>query len=95
MAPDNSISGDLQAAILAESQFFLASLHSGASEEQLNSILGRIKEKELRLNAEHGLKLSPEVWNILRNRLANRKPIEIIDTMQNGALPQGPIKPCL
>jgi hypothetical protein len=91
MDPDNSTSGDLKAAILAESQFFLASLNSGASEEQLNIILDRIKEKELRLNAEHGLKLSPEVWNILHNRLLNRKPIEIIDTLQNGVSLQGPI----
>jgi hypothetical protein len=91
MDPENSTSGDLQAAILAESQFFLASLSSGASEEQLNIILDRIKEKELRLNAEHGLRLSPDVWNILQNRLANRKPIEIIDTLQSGMLLQGPI----
>jgi hypothetical protein len=86
MNPDNSSSGDLQAAILAESQFFLSSLNSGASEEQLNIILDRIKEKELRLSAEHGLKLSPEMWNILLSRLANRKPIEIIDTLQSGML---------
>lgn len=82
MDPDNSTSGDLQAAILADSQLFLASLNSGASQQHLNIILDRIKEKELRLNAEHGLKLSPEVWNLLINRLENRKPIEIIDTMQ-------------
>jgi hypothetical protein len=91
MDSHNSTSGELQTAILAESQFFLASLNSGASEEQLNIILNRIKEKELRLNAEHGLKLSPEVWNILHNRLVNRKTIEIIDTMQSGMLQQGPI----
>ena len=80
MDPENSTSGDLKAAILADSQFFLASLGAGASEEQLNVLLDRIKEQEVRLMAEHGLRLSPEVWNILRSRLANRKPIEIIDT---------------
>jgi hypothetical protein len=91
MDPHNSTSGGLQAAILAESQFFLTSLNSGASEEQLNIILDRIKEKELRLKVEHGLKLSPEVWNILHSRLLNRKPIEIIDTLESGMLPQRPI----
>jgi len=92
MNPDNSTSSDLKAGILAETQFFLTSLNSGASEEQLNIILDRIKEKELQLNAEHGLKLSPEVWNILHSRLLNRKPIDIIDnTLQSGMLSQGPI----
>jgi hypothetical protein len=83
MDPDNLTSGELQASILADSQVFLAGLGSGASEEQLSIILDRIKEKEFRLNAEYGLKLSPEVWNILRNRLANRKSIEYIGNFRH------------
>ncbi|HWB90933.1 MAG TPA: hypothetical protein VG605_03750 [Puia sp.] len=77
---ENPTSQDLKAAILADAQIFLASLRSGASEDQLNAILDRIKEREIRLIAEKGLRLSPEVWNILHKRLVHRRPNEIIDT---------------
>jgi len=86
MDPENSTSSNLQAAILADSKFFLASLASGASEEQLIVILDRIKDRELRLMAEYGLKLSPEIWNILQSRLNNRKTVEIINTVANSPL---------
>jgi len=81
MDPENSTSHNLKAAILADAQLFLANVASGASEQQLQMILARIKEQEVQLTAEHGLKLSPGIWNILQNRLVNRKLIEIIDTV--------------
>jgi len=84
MDPENLPRRDLKAAILADSHSFLASLQSGASEEHLTAILDRIKAQELRLMAEHGLKLSPGVWNILQSRLANKKPKDIIDSIQGG-----------
>ena len=90
MDPENSTSSDLKAAILADSQLFLVSLGAGASEERLNILLDRIKEQEVRLMAEHGLRLSPEVWKILRSRLANRNSIEIMDTDPGDIFPQRP-----
>ena len=90
MDPQNATSIDLKAAILADSQLFLSSLSCGASDDQLNEILDRIKARELQLTTEHGLKLSPELWNILLSRLANRKPKDIIDTVPNWSLAQEP-----
>ncbi|HEV9038123.1 MAG TPA: hypothetical protein VGQ51_15920 [Puia sp.] len=80
MEPENSTSSELKSAIFADSQLFLANLHAGASEEQLNTILARMKERHDRLIAEYGLTLQPEFWNILQSRLANRKNKDIIDT---------------
>lgn len=88
MDPENLPGSNLKASILADSHLFLTSLQAGASEEQLNIILARIKQEELQLMAEHGLKLSPEVWNILQNRLVNRKPKDIIDIFENGPIEQ-------
>ena len=80
MDPDNSTTNDLKSAILADSQLFLARLESGASEEQLTGILEGMRKKELQLIEQQGIRLSPELWNILHNRLANRRDRDIIDT---------------
>lgn len=70
---------NLKEAILADSQLFLTGLHSGASEELLNAILQRIREGERQLMEESGLRLSPDVWNILQKRLAHRRINDIVD----------------
>ena len=68
----------LRQSILAETKVFLRALKSGASNEQLQSIAHRIREKEHRLAREEGAVLDPTMWRILHSRLINRK-VEFID----------------
>ena len=77
---ENSTLSELKSAILADSQLFLAKLQTGASDEQLNTVLDRMKQRNNLLIAIYGLKLRPEFWNILQSRLVNRKHKDIVDT---------------
>ena len=82
MNTQSSTLHDVKAAILADTQCFLVSLASGASHEHLNAILVRIRTRELQLIKEEGVMLTPVLWQILQSRLTNRKPKDIIDTME-------------
>jgi hypothetical protein len=77
----STLSGtELREAIIADSRLFLLGLETGVSEETLFDILRRIKEKELLLLKTEGAMLDPEMWKIIHNCLANRRPVEIVDT---------------
>ena len=65
-------------AIIAETKIFLRGLKSGASDEQLHSIVRRIRDKEHQLLREEGAVLDPTMWRILHSRLMNRK-VEYVD----------------
>jgi hypothetical protein len=78
MDSEHFITRDLKAAILADSKLFLAKLETDAPEEQLTAILSRIKQMEFQLIKEQGVGLSPELWYLLRSRLANRRPKDIL-----------------
>jgi hypothetical protein len=65
-------------AIIAETKIFLRGLKSGASDEQLQSIVKRIREKEHQLLEEEGAVLDPTMWRILYSRLMSRK-VDYID----------------
>ncbi|WP_188937054.1 hypothetical protein [Puia dinghuensis] len=82
MNADDAILDDVKAAILADTHFFLVGLGSGASHEHLKAILVRIRTRELQLIKEKGIMLTPVLWRILQNRIANRRPNDIIDTME-------------
>jgi hypothetical protein len=71
---------ELREAIVAESRLFLIGLETGVSDETLYGILRRLREKELQLLKLDGSMLDPEMWKIIHNCLANRRPVEIIDT---------------
>jgi hypothetical protein len=71
---------DLREAIIAESHLFLMGLETGASDEILYGILRRLREKELQLLKLDGSMLDPEMWKIIHNCMAHRRPVEIIDT---------------
>jgi hypothetical protein len=79
---ENSTFRNLKSAILADSQSFLISLVTGATDEQLNAILVRMKQRELQLIMEEGIRLNPYLWKIVETRFANRKPKDIIDTCE-------------
>lgn len=55
-------------------------LETGVSDDSLYGILRRLRERELELLRLDGSMLDPEMWKIIYNCLANRKPVEIIDT---------------
>lgn len=55
-------------------------IESGASYDQLNSLLLEIREAELQLLKEEGTMLDPDMWKILHSRLARSTGKEIIDT---------------
>jgi hypothetical protein len=74
---NNNLSS-LRQAIFAETKVFLSGLKSGASDEQLQSIVHRIREKEHRLAQEEGAVLDPIMWRILHSRLMARK-VQFID----------------
>jgi hypothetical protein len=71
---------ELREAIVSESRLFLIGLETGVSDETLYSILRRLREKELQLLKLDGSMLDPEMWKIIHSCLANRRPVEIIDT---------------
>jgi hypothetical protein len=71
---------DLREAIMADSRLFLMGLETGVSDETLYDILRRLREKELQLLKLDGSMLNPEMWKIIHSCLANRRPVEIIDT---------------
>ena len=74
----NTNLSSLRQAIMAETKIFLRGLKSGASDEHLQSIAQRIREKEHRLAQEEGAVLDPTMWRILHSRLMNRK-VQFID----------------
>lgn len=71
---------ELREAIIAESRLFLMGLEKGVSEKTLYEILRRLREKELQLLRLDGSMLDPEMWRIIHSCLANRRPVEIVDT---------------
>jgi hypothetical protein len=71
---------DLRQAIIADSRLFTMGLETGVSDETLYGILRRLREKELQLLKLDGSMLDPEMWKIIYSCLANRRPVEIIDT---------------
>jgi hypothetical protein len=79
MPTEPSASIGLRAAIIAQSKIFLTGLKAGLSDDQLNSILSDIKEKELQLIKQEGSMLDPEMWKLLQNRIAKRKTTNIIE----------------
>ncbi len=79
MPTEPAPSTGLRAAIIAQSKIFLVGLKSGLSDDQLNSILSDIKEKELQLIKQEGSMLDPEMWKLLQNRIAKRKTTNITD----------------
>ena len=80
MPPEPSNTKNLQTAIIGQTKKFLIGLESGVSDEILSSILLDIQQKELQLIQQEGTMLDPEIWRLLRNRLANRRNKDIIDT---------------
>ena len=82
MTTENSTltANHLREAIIAESRLFLMGLETGVSHETLYGILRRLREKELQLLKLDGSMLDPEMWKIIHSCLANRRPVEIIDT---------------
>jgi hypothetical protein len=68
----------LRLAIIAETKLFLRGLNLGASETQLQTIIGRIREKEHELLHQEGAVLDPEMWRILHSRLKKRN-LEFVD----------------
>jgi hypothetical protein len=79
MITDSSTAREIREGIIADTKTFLNGLESGASDDQLRSVLQQIREKELRLLKEGGTMLDPKIWTILLNRLAQRNGQEIID----------------
>jgi hypothetical protein len=76
-----TISGNissLRLAIIAETKLFLRGLSSGATDEQLQSIFRRIRDKEHELLQQEGAVLDPEMWRILHSRLRKRN-LEFVD----------------
>ncbi len=79
MITENSTVRDIREDIIGDTKAFLTGLESGATDEQLRTVLQRIREKELRLLKEGGAMLDPKIWSILLNRLANRDGRDFID----------------
>jgi hypothetical protein len=73
----NNISS-LKLAIIAETKLFLRGVNLGASDEQLQAIIRRIREKEHELLQQEGAVLDPEMWRILHSRLRKRN-LEVVD----------------
>jgi hypothetical protein len=68
----------LKVAIITDTKIFLRGLDSGASDEQLRTIVQRIRDKEQQLLQQEGAVLDPDMWRILHSRLINRK-VEFAD----------------
>jgi hypothetical protein len=68
----------LKVAIIADTKIFLRGLDSGASDDQLRTIVQRIRDKEQQLLRQEGAVLDPDMWRILHSRLINRK-VEFTD----------------
>jgi hypothetical protein len=79
MITENSTVREIRDGITADMKAFLTGLDSGASDDQLRTVLQRIRENELRLLKEGGTMLDPKIWNILLNRLAQRDGRDVID----------------
>jgi hypothetical protein len=84
MITESSTAREIRAAIIADTKTFLNGLESGASDNQLRSLLKRIREKEILLLKAGGAMLDPKVWSILNNRLAQRGGRDIIDNTPSG-----------
>lgn len=82
MITENSTVRGIREDIIADTKAFLTGLESGATNEQLRTVLQRIREKETRLLKEGGAMLDPKIWSILLNRLAQRDGQDIIDNTQ-------------
>ncbi len=80
MTAHSSLHGNLQTSILRQSQTFLVRLQAGAPDELLISLLFQIRRDEAELMRRQRM-LHPRLWNILFTRYKNRRPIEIIDTL--------------
>ena len=63
---------EIKTAILADAKRFLQCLDSGASVEELTTILAGIKEKESQLIKYEGAMLAPGMWKVLTNRLTSK-----------------------
>lgn len=81
MITESSTARQIREGIIADTKTFLNGLESGASNDQLRSVLQQIREKEIRLLKEGGTMLDPKIWTILLNRLAQRDGQEIIDNI--------------
>lgn len=79
MTTDRSTAWQIREEIISDTKAFLTGLESGATNDQLRSLLLRMREKELQLIKEGGTMLDPEMWRILHNRLAQKDGEEIID----------------
>jgi hypothetical protein len=76
-----TISGNissLRLTIIAETKLFLRGVSSGATDDQLQTIVRRIRDKEVELLQQEGAVLDPEMWRILHSRLMNRN-LELVD----------------
>jgi hypothetical protein len=76
-APSGNISS-LRLTIIAETKLFLRGVSSGATDDQLQTIVRRIRDKEVELLQQEGAVLDPEMWRILHSRLMNRN-LELVD----------------
>lgn len=79
MITESNTVREIREGIIADTKTFLTGLESGASDDQLRTVLQRIREKELRLLKEGGTMLDPKLWTILLNRLAQRNGQDFID----------------
>ncbi|HLI94391.1 MAG TPA: hypothetical protein VKU83_12295 [Puia sp.] len=79
MTTSSSTARQIREEIISDTKAFLAGLEAGATNEQLRSLLLRMREKELQLIKEGGTMIDPEMWRILHNRLAQKDGEEIID----------------
>ena len=84
MITENSTARDIRESIITDTKAFLTGLESGATDEQLRTVLHRIREKEVRLLKEGGAMLDPKIWTILLNRLANRGSQDFFDNTDGG-----------
>jgi len=79
MTTESSTLREIRESILADTNAFLTGLESGATNDQLRSLLQRIREIEIQMLKEGGTMLDPKIWKILINRLALKDGQEIID----------------
>jgi hypothetical protein len=72
MSTDTSSLKTIQAALMEGASQFVTALSSGASHEQLLTILAEMRDLEQQLIKDGGVMLDPEVWRILHSRLDKR-----------------------
>jgi len=72
MSLDQLTESTVQVALFELAKNFLTSLQSGATNEELATILADMREKEQLLFRTQGLMLDPELWRILHNRLSKK-----------------------